>query len=522
MSELELETTNVTIAPTTEVDLGTTEIQADLVTLDSTVEGYQKEYSIVGDGLYASVSAEEAPQWLTGILDNVISSRLDANLTSLQQANLNIINSLAELEVAKNQYQELINIDATVDGVVASRLSTLNATVDQNSATISRLDATSVTPEQASAIAGNVIEAELNSGSIGARIGNLDTAISNTNGALASSVEVLEAQFGDVSSSVSTLESTVIATADKAEANFAYNATVTLNNTNYSTGFGLATSLIDAGIPVGSSEFWVRSDNVKFVDTLNNTVLKGDAQGLTFPGAGSIKSEGYNLATNSGVFMGYNPGSLKYELMAGNTTQYLKWNGSNLSVQGDITATSISVPNGSIGNAAIADAAITNAKIGNLAVTNAKIGDAAITNAKIGSLAVSTLKIEDNAVTIPTSSYTAGGVQIGTGGTVNVQSVYHVATGAPVTVMTCLIGRHIYQPYETEGRFIVRIYRGGSLIYQSIELEVATAGAKSLMISPTIRDIPPAGGVTYYLQVYVSTGVVEVSNRFLGTLETKK
>lgn len=346
MSEIEVNTVSTELVPGTSTEVTVASKEIVPVEQESIVEGYKKEYSVVSDGLYASVSADEAPAWLTGILDSVITARLDANLVALQEANLNIVNSLAELEVAKNQYQELINIDATVDGVVASKLSTLNATVDENSATISRLDATKVDEEQAIAIAGNIIEAELNSGSIGARIGNLDTAIASTNGALASSVEVLEAQYGDVSSAVATLDNTVAANADAAMANFAYNATLKLdyNGTDYyySSGFGLKTTLAGGteGSPSGNSEFWVRADKTRFVDSSDGLILEGDSQGLTFPGAGSIKSEGYDLSTKTGVFMGWS--GTNYELMAGNSINYLHWDGTSLNIKGDITGSSIS------------------------------------------------------------------------------------------------------------------------------------------------------------------------------------
>ena len=52
----------------------------------------------------------------------------------------------------------------------------------------------------------------------------------------------------------------------KVESKFAYNSSVTLNNYTYSSGFGLATSVNDIGIPVGGSEFWVDADRFKIKD----------------------------------------------------------------------------------------------------------------------------------------------------------------------------------------------------------------------------------------------------------------
>jgi hypothetical protein len=67
-----------------------------------------------------------------------------------------------------------------------------------------------------------------------------------------------------------------------------------------------------------------------------------------------------------------------------------------------------------VDTAQIKDAAIETAKIGDAAITTAKIGDAQITNAKIGTAQVQTLHIQDDAVTVPESSFVDGLVNIGT------------------------------------------------------------------------------------------------------------
>lgn len=305
MSELVLETSPIVLEKATGTEVVSSSTTVLPVKQDSIVEGFKKEYSIVGDGLYASVNAEEAPQWLTGILDNVISAKLDSNLTSLEQANLNIVNSLSELEIAKNQYQELINIDATIDSVVTSRLATLNATVYQNTANIMELDINKVTETEAIAIATTVVQSSLDSGAINARVGNVETALATTNVALATTTTALETQFDAVSAVTSTLENNIIATANKAEANFSYNATVTLNNHSYSTGFGLATSLIDAGIPVGSSEFWVDAEKFRVTAPSIGTglpVFSIDGNNVVFNGKVSFNSVTGTPTHTSGIY----------------------------------------------------------------------------------------------------------------------------------------------------------------------------------------------------------------------------
>ena len=119
------------------------------------VSAVKNEYSIVGDSLYASLGTESAPQWLVNIIDNVVDGIIGGKVTDLATAISSINQSLLELDVAKNQYQELINIEATIDGVIATRLATINATVGANAANIVDLDVAKVDADQALAIVTN-------------------------------------------------------------------------------------------------------------------------------------------------------------------------------------------------------------------------------------------------------------------------------------------------------------------------------------------------------------------------------
>jgi hypothetical protein len=237
---------------------------------ESIVEVKKSEYSIVGDGLYASVNAEEAPAWLMSIIDTTVDSRILNSTQALSNANQSILNALDSIDVAKNSYQELINISATVDQIISSRLQSLDATLNNNNAKIVELQSTMVTPTEAAAMSASLIQASLNNGAIGARIGQVQNTFVNEFNAMAFSIDTLDVQYGDVSSAVSTLSNTVEANAEKAEANFAYNATLKLNGTYYSSGFGLKTLLdgsTDPNNPSGSSEFWVNAEKFKFTNT---------------------------------------------------------------------------------------------------------------------------------------------------------------------------------------------------------------------------------------------------------------
>lgn len=54
----------------------------------------------------------------------------------------------------------------------------------------------------------------------------------------------------------------------RVESKFAYNNTLMLNGTSYSSGFGIATSLTSgSGLPTGQSEFWINASKFKFTNT---------------------------------------------------------------------------------------------------------------------------------------------------------------------------------------------------------------------------------------------------------------
>lgn len=336
---------------TTDVALVSDEVEAktntDVTVLDGgTIEGRKKEYSIVGDALYATINTEQVPQWLNSVIDSALSVQLDSALIDLSAANNNIIRALDELDIAKNEYQQLINIQATVDGAVAAATTTLNATVDQNTANITNLDATKVTADQAIAIAVDQISASINSttgGTIGASITTINNSIATNSQSISNLTNILETNYNDLSSAQSTLEQTVIANEEEAQARFAYNSTLMINGLYYQSGFGINATggSADLNNPF-NSEFWVKSDTVRFVDSTSSLILEGDAHGLTFPQAGSIKSENYDLLNNAGVFMGWNPDNSDYELMAGDGSSYMRWGNGSLTVKGDIIGSSIS------------------------------------------------------------------------------------------------------------------------------------------------------------------------------------
>jgi hypothetical protein len=286
---------------------------------ESIVEVKKSEYSIVGDGLYASVNAEEAPAWLMSIIDTTVDSRILNSTQALSNANQSILNALDSIDVAKNSYQELINISATVDQIISSRLQSLDATLNNNNAKIVELQSTMVTPTEAAAMSASLIQASLNNGAIGARIGQVQNTFVNEFNAMAFSIDSLNVELEDVGTGLSgtasalqtmysevglvygsstptgggliagmvaisgwavdldsyikdpvtgefggnsTLQSSIETTSDgKIATVFSYDSDIKMPDGNYyKTGFGLASLGVNG---VGTSEFWVDADKFR-------------------------------------------------------------------------------------------------------------------------------------------------------------------------------------------------------------------------------------------------------------------
>jgi hypothetical protein len=307
------------------IDGSLAKVDACIQERESIVEGYKKEYSIVGDSLYASVSADDAPQWLVSIIDSVVSVGLANGVLDLEEARNSILAALDEVEIAKNQYQELINIEATIDGILTSRLTTLNATLDQTRADIVTLEATKVSPEEALSIAADKISAELNEGAIKSQIDRIDSAYAGLSSAYSTSIDTLtsvwesqDAQIsglanahdslqtfigidddGNVVSSAEGFTSLtsylvgsdgVIGSADSEVANnvyvdefgnvrskWEYNSNIYYDGQYYSSGFGIK----NVG---GESQFWINADRFRFTNeniTGSVTPFTIDATGTT-------------------------------------------------------------------------------------------------------------------------------------------------------------------------------------------------------------------------------------------------
>lgn len=276
----------------------------------------KNEYSIVGDALYARVSVGEAPEWLTAIIDSVIDLQLAGSLANLSDLRNSIIQSLAELDIAKNQYQELINIEQTIDSIITSRLTTLNANLDQANANIITLQLTAVTPTMATAIAADQISASLNGGSIGSAINNVNTVISTLDETVANMYTSLTSAIDGVGEAISEVEVTANVLKDRLEASWSYNAKLLLADGKwYRSGFGLNTSVATGGDGSEAnpyqSEFWINAQRFKFTNSgMTGTVTpftidaSGSVPAITFTGNVVINNRGTAVPGGLPVFLG--------------------------------------------------------------------------------------------------------------------------------------------------------------------------------------------------------------------------
>lgn len=355
---------------------------------DLTVDITKKEYTIVGDSLYASTEIGTAPQWLVDIMDNVTDTVLNTKLEELTTAINNISIALAEIEVLKNQYSELITLASTPDSITLSRLEALNTTVASNQAQILALDVTKTTANEATAISIDNLTSSINDGAIRSEIINLDATISNNlqtaNTSINALTSVIDGLGDDVSgnsSAITALSSDVLLLSDGVSANssditsltasvstlgttvsghttqlntvdsriadgnasvtaqWAYNSNLTLNGVSYQSGFGLATSATSgSGLTGTDSEFWIKADKFRLMSA-SGTMKSSYSPFSVDATTGAITFNGVVSFTNvtDVPSLGSTPQQVVDAVNAGSTTTI---NGSKITT-GSVTASQI-------------------------------------------------------------------------------------------------------------------------------------------------------------------------------------
>jgi hypothetical protein len=166
------------------------EIQSEKITV------VKKEYSVVGDGLFASIDADEAPLWLTAILNDLVTNAIANGFLNYDLLVQDVRNAIDSIDVAKNTYVEQINIAAIVNGIVVTKLETLNATLGDTYATRVALTAAVATTESAMVLYTTDLVSSFND-SVNARITNVEVAYSDADSALSTSIQALNSRITD-------------------------------------------------------------------------------------------------------------------------------------------------------------------------------------------------------------------------------------------------------------------------------------------------------------------------------------
>jgi hypothetical protein len=168
------------------------------------VSARKKEYSIVSDALYATVNAEEAPTWLTSIIDTVLSNSLDTALSEIGSMSNSLTTAISAIDIAKNDYNEFISLQTTENSTITSRVSELDATLStglvNTNAKVTEIDQAYVSSAEAYAISGNQTSASLNSdgGLLKGVINDISTANTLQNQTIAGNYNAATGQFDEI------------------------------------------------------------------------------------------------------------------------------------------------------------------------------------------------------------------------------------------------------------------------------------------------------------------------------------
>lgn len=309
--ELEIENTEVVSANNIQIEApGSVEVVEG--EKDYKVSVVKKEYTIIGDSIFIPSMYEDAPPWLKEFIDTTI----NVAVTDRDQSLIDRLESLLSLldYVPKNQYIEQINQIVTEDGIINSRIATLNSSfsdaISSTNATVAEINLTYASKNEAAAIAANMLSASLSgTGQIGSTLIQLQEAYADLESTTAQSVNALESVMegeingnatametirtyvgideagastgtglsayledsnGVIGGADSQLNNTIKVTAEGVESKFAYNSVVNINGIYKKSGFGLTTNYTSGNGTEANpyvSEFWIDASRLKFTNS---------------------------------------------------------------------------------------------------------------------------------------------------------------------------------------------------------------------------------------------------------------
>lgn len=192
------------------VETGNTNIAVSDDTKDLDITYNRKEYSIIGDGIFISSVLDDVPEWLGDLIESTFEAAIlsrDQNLINRMEAILTAMDY-----VPKNKYTEQINQIVDEDGIINTRIATLNSNltdaISSTNATVAEINLTYTSKDEAAAIATNVLTASLSgSGEIGSVLVELQEAYADLESTTAQSISMLESVMeGEINGNATAME----------------------------------------------------------------------------------------------------------------------------------------------------------------------------------------------------------------------------------------------------------------------------------------------------------------------------
>lgn len=246
------------------------------------------------------------------------------------------------------------------------------------------------------------------------------------------------------------------------------------------------------------------------IDTTSRYVLDGSGGlvggNLTWDPATGARTAGSGVALTGKGIVGHN--GTKSTFVVNGTTGDATFGGALDAASGSF-AGSLSAATGSFSGSL---SAATGSFAGSLSGASGTFSGTLTANAIN---AVNTINIGENAVTIPSGTFTAASIGGITGGAgVDVQTLTFTSSGGP-----CFItGSISYTGDANNASCNLRLYRNGQLLTTQ---RTSSASGLGGAVALAFKDVPGAGSVTYVLNATAS-GIAQALNRSLMCIEVKK
>lgn len=499
-----------------------------------------------------------------------------ANADSALASDITALTATVNTNTASIQTESTARADA--DTALASDISSLSTTVDQNTAdiateTTARTTADTALASDITALEASVTDLETDTIANAAAITSIDTRVTTAEGNItsnATSITSLQSDITDLetdTASNATAITNLTTTVTQNGTDITSNATaitgltttvnghttsisenltsingvkaqysVTINNNDHVTGFGLVSDIIDgnptSSFTVNADSFGIgatgATDKYPFVVYTTNTNVTKDGEVITIP-AGTYISDAFiqDAAINTAKIQDAAITNAKIDsLNADKITAGF--------ISADrIESGSIDAKIANIGWAKITDVSIENADITSISADKITAGTIDADRLSIDGVTldtnvsgqliindsgVNTTQIASNAVTIPVSSYTSGTLTPSGGSEATIQQVTITSTGEPIFInFTCICtSTAVFGQSSTN----LKLYRGTTEVQDFGQMAKMEYG-NALPLAISITDTPTAGTHTYYIKssTFIS---VNYKSRSMTALEVKR